>query len=288
MGASLSDYLGRVTITDGGWGTQLQLAGLAPGACPDELNASNPAAVEAVARSYVQAGSRIILTNTFSSNRVSLAKYGLEARAADLSERGAAISRRAAGRDVKVFGSIGPSGKIVMMGQAAPEELTEAFAAQAAALERGGCDALVCESFAELEEIVLAIRAACQATKLPVVASMTFDSGPDKTSTMMGNAPAEVAAAAASAGAAAIGANCGVGPEVLVKVTALLRVATALPIWMKPNAGLPVVQQGKTSFPMGPAEFTAFARQFASAGANFLGGCCGTNPEHIKALCQAV
>ncbi|KPK79581.1 MAG: hypothetical protein AMJ81_13055, partial [Phycisphaerae bacterium SM23_33] len=150
------EYRGRVTVTDGAWGTQLQAAGLPPDACPDLWNLENPQAVEAVARGYVQAGSRIILSNTFRANRFSLANWGLGERVAEIAQAGAAISRRAAGQAVKVFASIGPTGKIVMMGEVSAEDIYAAFAEQAGGLARGGADAILCETFTELEEAMLA------------------------------------------------------------------------------------------------------------------------------------
>lgn len=288
MGRTLSEYADQVTVTDGAWGTQLQATGLRPDACPDQMNLDDPQAVEAVARSYVEAGAQIILTNTFRANRLTLAQWGLADRAGEIAEAGAAISRRAARQDVKVFASIGPSGKILMMDQVPREVLHAAFCEQAAALARGGADAILCETFTELAEAVLAVRAAREGAELPVAVSMTFDSGPDGTATVMGNSPGDLAAAGAEAGAAAVGANCGAGPERYVKVTSLLREATDLPVWIKPNAGLPVLRDGRTVFPMGPREFAAQVPGLVEAGANFVGGCCGTTPEHVRAIRAAI
>ena len=288
MDGWFDELAGRVIVTDGAWGTQLQGRGLPPGSCAELWNQSNPDAVQAVAAGYVRAGSDAILTNTFRANRLAMAEAGLADRAEELAEAGAAISRRAAGDDVRVFGSMGPTGKILMMGEVTGEEVHAAFAAQAAALARGGADAIVCETFADLDEAGHAVRAAREATALPVVLCMTFDSGPDKTATMMGVSPAALAAAAEELGAAAVGANCGAGPEHYVTVAALLRAATAGPIWIKPNAGLPVLEGGKTVFPMGPDEFAGYVPALIEAGATFLGGCCGTTPEHIAAVRSAL
>lgn len=288
MNAISEQFAGAVTVSDGAWGTQLQAAGLPGGACPDGWNVTNPAAVEAVAQAYVEAGSQVILTNTFRSNRFALAHWDQADQAAALAEAGAAISRRAAGEGVKVFGSIGPTGKVFMMGEVPEENLLSAFSEQAAALARGGADAILLETFTELAEAMLAVRAARESAELPVVVSMTFDSGPDKTNTVMGVSPADLATAAAEAGADAVGANCGTGPENYVAVAALLRAATDMPVWIKPNAGLPVVRGGETVYPMGPAEFAGFAPKLAEAGASFIGGCCGTTPAHVRALRAAV
>lgn len=288
MTMDLKSFAVAVRVTDGAWGTEFQNQGLAPGTPPELWNAEKPDAVEAVARGYVEAGSDVILTNTFGANRFILSAYGAADRAAELAEAGAAISRRAAGGDVKVFASIGPTGKIVMMGDVPAEELTAAFAEAAAAVSRGGADAVVLETFNELDEAALALRAVRSACDLPVVVSMTFASGPDGTATMMGNQPADLAALAADQGAAAVGANCGCGPDNYIKVAAMLREATDLPIWIKPNAGLPQIVEGQTVFPMGPEEFASRVGRIIEAGANLVGGCCGTTPDHIRAVAAAV
>ena len=280
-------FITRTNITDGAWGTQLAAQGLPAGRCPDAWNLENPQAVAAVAKAYVDAGSDIILTNTFQSCRYALERAGLAGKGGTTAEVGAIISRKAAGDAVAVFGSIGPSGKIVMTEEVPSEELYQDFLVQAHGLARGGVDAIVCESFSELAEIALAARAALT-TGLRVVMSMTFDSGPDRTVTMMGVKPEQLAELAVELGASAVGANCGAGPESFVRVAAHLSAAGPLPVWVKPNAGLPEVREGKTYFPMDPAAFAAFAPALRGAGAIFLGGCCGTTPAHIKALAAAV
>ena len=290
MPLDVKEFSRRVRVLDGAWGTEFQKRGLPAGVCPEFWNSQNAAAVQAVARSYVEAGSEVILTNTFGGNRFVLAAHGAGERAAELCEAGAAISRRAAaGSGVKVFGSIGPTGKIVMMDEVAPAELKAAFAEAALAIERGGADAIVLETFNELAEAEIALKAVRQSCDLPVVVSMTFGSGPDKTATIMGDTPQDLVRMAEANGASAVGANCGVGPDNYVKVAALLREATALPVWIKANAGLPKVDAGgNTTFPMGPAQFASCVPNLIEAGANFIGGCCGTTPEHIRAIRAAV
>jgi methionine synthase I (cobalamin-dependent) len=287
MAKDWQHFTKRINITDAAYGTELAAQGLPAGRCPDAWNLENPQAVAAVAKSFVEAGSDIIQTNTFQSNRFVLDRAGLAGKGGTVAEVGAIISRKAAGDAVAVFGSIGPSGKIVMTGEVAPEELYQDFLVQARGLARGGVDAIVCESFSELDEIALAARAAL-AAGLRVVMSMTFDSGPDRTVTMMGVRPAQLAALAVELGASAVGANCGAGPESFVRVAALLKAACPLPVWVKPNAGLPEVRGGKTIFPMDGEAFAAYAPALLSAGAIFLGGCCGTTPAHIRALARAV
>jgi len=290
MALDLRSFAAGVRVTDGVYGTELQAGGpLEPGGCAELLNTENPAAVEAVARSYVEAGSDVIMTNTLMAHRFALAPYGAASRAAELAEAAARISRKAAdGTDAKVFGSFGPSGKIVMMGEVSEGELAAAFAETAVALARGGAEAIVLETFNELAEAEIALKAVRAACDLPIVVSMAFAYGAERSATMMGSSPADLAAMAEANGAAAVGANCGVGPAGYLRVAKMLRAATGLPVWIKPNAGLPVVKDGKTTFPMGPGEFASFVPQLIAAGANFIGGCCGTRPEHIRAIRKAV
>ncbi len=253
------------------------------------MNVESPQIVEAVAKSYVKAGSDIIMTNTLGAHRFMLSSYGMANRASELAEAGAAISRKAAeGTDVKVFGSFGPSGQIVMMGEVDRDELSAAFSETAQALVKGGADAIVLETFSDIEEAQIALEAVKTACNLPIVVSLVFAYGPEKTMTMMGNSPAQLAAMAEKFGADAVGANCGIGPESYVQVTKMLREATELPIWVKPNAGLPEIRNGQTIFPMGPEKFALFAGRLIDAGANFIGGCCGCGPEHIRAIRKVV
>jgi len=288
MTLDVRSFVATVRLTDGAWGTQLQSHGLSAGTRPQVWNLENASDVEAVAASYVEAGSDVILSNTFGANRFVLASHGAEDRVAELAEAGAALSRKAAGGKVKVFASIGPTGKIVMMGDTPEEELAEAFSESASAVARGGADAIVLETFNELAELKIALSAARAACELPVVASMTFASGPEGGNTMMGDSPSDLVSVARTCGAAAVGANCGTGPDNYVKVAERFRGETDLPIWIKPNAGLPVVSDGRTVYPMGPEEFASFVPKLIAAGANLIGGCCGTTPAHVRAAREAL
>jgi len=294
MPFTLRDYAAAPRVTDGAWGTQLVRRGLTPGLAPESWNLQQPDLVLAVAESYIQAGSDVILSNTFGANRFALRGHRLEEQATKLAESGALISRRAAdaarsaGRDVKVFASLGPTGVIVMMEEVRRETLSAAFAEAAEALEFGGADAIVLETFNELDELKIALEACKRATSLPVVACLTFSSGADKSLTMMGNSPEDLAKAARTLGADAVGANCGVGPDHYVPVARRLRAACDLPVWIKANAGLPEVVRGMTTFPMGPKEFADHGRELLKAGANFIGCCCGTTPAFIEALREIV
>ncbi len=270
-------------ITDGAWGTQLQARGLDAGACPDAWNLDRPADVEAVARAYVEAGSDVILTNTFGANRLVLEGYGLAEQVAAINRAGAALSRRAADGRARVFASLGPTGKLVAAGEVTADDLHAVFDEQARALAEAGVDALLLETFADLDELRAAIAAA-KATGLPVVASLVFDSGPAKDRTMTGATPEQAAQAAAEARADAVGANCGRGIEGYIPVCQRLRAATTLPLWMKPNAGVPESVGGKTVYRTSPADFAVRVPDLVRAGALFIGGCCGTSPDFIRAI----
>jgi 5-methyltetrahydrofolate--homocysteine methyltransferase len=271
-------------VTDGAWGTELQARGLATGECPDVWNLSQARLVEEVARAYVEAGSRIILTNTFRSNRIALEAAGLSGRVAEINRAGVEISRRAAHGRARVFASIGPSGKMLISGDVTAAELRSVFAEQARALAAAGADALVVETMSDLEEARQAVAAARECG-LPVVASMVFDSGKNKDRTMMGVTPERAAAELTEAGADVIGANCGNGIAGLVEICRRLDAATERPVWIKANAGMPELVDGRPHYAMTPEEFAGHLPALLAAGADFVGGCCGAGPEFIRALC---
>lgn len=274
---------GGPVLTDGAWGTQLQQRGLPVGACPDAWNLENADAVEAVARSYVEAGSRVILTNTFGASRLQLQRHNLADRTVEINRAGAAISRRAAAGRALVFASVGPSGKMLMMEECTREELHASFLEQAHALREGGADAIVVETMTDLDEAAIAVAAA-KASGLPVVGCMVYDSGPDKCRTMMGTTPEEAAAGLVAAGADVVGANCGQGIEGFLPICQRLRAAVACPIWIKANAGLPEMREGKAIYAVTPEHFAAQVPALIAAGASFIGGCCGTAPAFIAAV----
>ncbi len=274
---------GGPVVTDGAWGTQLQGRGLAVGACPDAWNLDQPERVEEVARAYVEAGSQVVLTNTFGANRFVLARHKLDDRVAEVNRAGVEISRRAAGGRAKVFASIGPSGVMLLTGEVSEDELKAAFAVQAEAMAEAGADAIVVETMADPAEAKLAVAAA-RGTGLPVVACMTFDSGPDKDRTMMGTTPEQAAEELTAAGADCVGSNCGQGIAGFVEICRRLHAATDGPVWIKPNAGLPEVVDGRTVYRQTAEEFADYVPELVEAGAGFIGGCCGTTPEFVSAI----
>jgi methionine synthase I (cobalamin-dependent) len=270
-------------ITDGAWGTELQARGLSLGEFPDAWNLTHPERVAEVARAYVEAGSQIILTNTFGANRIRLGDHAAAGNVSDINRRGVEISRAAAAGRARVFASIGPTGKLLMNGDVTADALRDAFAEQAAALAEAGADALVVETMSDLDEAVLAVEAARQ-TGLPVVACMVFDSGKDKDRTMMGTTPEQAAKTLTQAGAEVVGANCGQGIAGFVAIARRLRAATDRPLWLKPNAGLPIMVDGRAQYSTAPEEFAGYVPQLVELGAAFVGGCCGTRPDFITAI----
>jgi methionine synthase I (cobalamin-dependent) len=275
---------GGPLITDGAWGTELQARGLPAGTIPDTWNLTHPELVEAVARAYAEAGSQVILTNTFRANAVAIPGTS-EADLDAINRAGVAISRRAAGQAL-VFASIGPTGKLLFSGEISGERVSAAFAAQAHSLAAAGADALLVETMSEIDEARLAVAAA-KSTGLPVLASFAFDSGKNKDRTMTGATPETVASAMVEAGADAVGANCGVGVEQVVAVCRRLRAACDLPVWIKPNAGLPKVEGTAVHYATSAEFFASHYAALIEAGAAFLGGCCGSTPDFIRALVRA-
>ncbi|MDX2152571.1 MAG: homocysteine S-methyltransferase family protein [Bryobacteraceae bacterium] len=261
-------------LADGAWGTELQKLGLPPGENPDIWNLQHPERVAAVAKSYADAGSRVILTNTFRANRIAMPNADIQR----LNQEGLRISREAAGDRALVFASIGPSGKLLGMGDVDEDELLEAFREQAWAL--CDADALLIETMSDMAEARIALRAAKEAGAM-VIVSFAFDTGRAKDRTMTGATPEMVAAEFQDADA--IGANCGMGIESAVEICGRLRAATELPLWIKPNAGLPVMVNGEVRYTQSPQAFASGVPRLLQAGATFVGGCCGTSPEFIRA-----
>jgi 5-methyltetrahydrofolate--homocysteine methyltransferase len=278
---------GSPVVTDGAWGTEFLARGLMPGQCPDRWNLAFPGRVLEVARAYVEAGSRVILTNTFRSNRIALAAEGIAGQVAELNRRGVEISREAAGGKALVFASMGTTGKMLVSGEVTEPEIEEAYTEQARILADAGADAIIFETMSDLRETAIGIAAA-RPTGVPVIASMVFDSGRNKDRTMMGSTPEQAALALTEAGADAIGANCGCGVAGYVGVCRRLAASTGRPVWIKANAGLPELVNGRPTYRMTADEFAGYVPELVAAGARFIGGCCGTNPDFIRAIRRAL
>jgi 5-methyltetrahydrofolate--homocysteine methyltransferase len=277
---------GKILVSDGGWGTLLQQMGLKAGDCPELWNDTHRESVLKVAQAYVNAGADMIETNSFGGSRIKLAGSGLESRTVELNRKAAEISRQAAGTYIHVLGSIGPTGKIVMMGDIDPQELYDVFAQQAIALVEGGADTLIIETISELEEATTAIKAARENTNAEIICTMTFSKTVDgEYRTMMGVSPHEMVPALIDAGAHIIGANCGNGIEDMVGLVEVIRsVNRDIPVLIHANAGLPVFEDGKTVYRETPEQMAGFVEKLINAGANIIGGCCGTTPDHIARI----
>lgn len=280
----------KALVADGGWGTLLIVAGMQPGECPEVWNVSHPEVVRGIGEQYIAAGSDLISTNSFGGSRCKLAQYGLGERTHELNEAAAALSRQAAGPDKHVIASIGPTGKFLITGEISEEDVYEAFKEQAQALERGGADACIIETFAAIDEAAVAVRAAKQNTSLEIICSFTYANVVDGTPrTMMGATPADMAHAMIEAGADILGANCSFGSdEMLEVVKALHAAAPGTPILVNPNAGQPIQSDAGIVYPETPEYMAGFTARFFEAGASIIGGCCGTNPSHIRAIRAAV
>jgi 5-methyltetrahydrofolate--homocysteine methyltransferase len=275
--------LSKILVSDGAWGTELFKMGLTQGNSPEEWNLSCPEKVRKIAENYLTAGSDIILTNTFGASRFQLERHGLAGKTKEINKTGASLTREACGGKAITAGTIGPCGKLFIMGEVSQENLFEAFAEQAEALKEGGAEWIVIETMTDIGEMEIAVQAACL-TDLPVVASMTYEKTPSGYHTVMGHTPEDAVTAASNAGASIIGANCGSGIDEYVELTKVLRKLTELPVWIKANAGLPELADGKPQYKMTPLSYASYIRQLLEAGVNITGGCCGTSPDYIKEI----
>jgi 5-methyltetrahydrofolate--homocysteine methyltransferase len=281
---------GEILVSDGAWGTFLHAKGLNPSECPELWNINHPEEVKDIPSSYLNAGADMVETNSFGANSFKLSHYGLSDKASQLNEAAAAISRQAAGKEGIVMGSVGPTGKILMMGDVAPEEIYEAYKEQVIALEKGGVDAIIIETMSDLDEAKLAIQAAKENTSCEVICTMTFERTVDgEYRTMMGVSPTEMVHELVPEGVDVIGANCGNGIEDMVNIVKEIRLADSeIPILVHANAGMPIYQDGKTVFPETPEQTAGFVKEIVAAGVNIIGGCCGTTPEHIRQIAKVV
>jgi len=275
----------KVLVSDGAWGTMLHAKGLGPGDCPEEWNVSHAEDVQSVASAYAQVGSDLILTNTFGGSRIKLAKMGLGDQVAELNEAGARNSLIAA-PDAVIAGSVGPSGEFIEpLSEITAEEMESVFSEQIAAILKAGVKVICVETMTAVEEAACAIRAAKKLDpSTDVICTMTFDETPKGFRTMMGVSPEQAAVKLSEAGADVVGSNCGNGIKAMVEVTREFRRHTDKPILIHANAGIPELIDGKTVFRESPTDMAAQIGALTEAGANIVGGCCGTTPEHIAAM----
>jgi len=286
--SKLDAFTDKLSILDGGWGTQFYKLGMEPGTCCERWNLEAPDKVVKVARDYVEAGSDIILTNSFQGNSIALARHGLDDKVIEINCTAVKLSRRAAEGRAKVFASIGPSSKMLMMGEISEDDLLRAFGEQARGLAAGKPDGIVLETFGDIDEWKLAARAVRDHCDLPLVGCLTFDSGPDNLRTMMGTPVQAAISAAEELGLDGVGANCGVGIDAYQEIARLFCEGTKLPVWIKPNAGRPEQQGSQVIYRQTAAEFGQCAKSLVELGISSIGGCCGTTPDHIRELKKAL
>jgi len=272
----------RLLVMDGAMGTMLQQRGMMPGQCPELFGVEHPDVLTEIHRQYMEAGADIIETNTFGGSCFKLAEYGLENRMEEINSEAVRLARQAVKGRSLVAGCVGPTGKLLMpMGNVNFDDLYNAFRGQVTALERAGADLISIETMSDIGEMRAALIAARQCTRLPVIAHLTFESGGR---TMMGTDPITALIIMDALQPLAIGANCSGGAQELLPIIQTMAKYTRNFLSVEPNAGLPCLVEGKTVFPDTPEEMAEYALRLREAGANIIGGCCGTTPRHIQAM----
>ena len=280
---------GDLLISDGATGTFLQQHGLEPGGCPEEFNSSQPEVVREMARQYFEAGSDFVLTNSFGGSVYMQRKYGYGERVVEFNRLAAEHARSQAPEGRFVVGSVGPTGEFLEpLGPASERDMYDAFAEQVKALEEGGADGVVIETMTAVEEAGIAVRAAREHTSLVVMATMVFDKGPRGFFTMMGVTPERAVHGMQDAGAHVVGSNCGNGIDNMVEIARRMRAETDGFLLIHSNAGIPAMREGQIIYPESPEYMAERFLELAEIGVNIIGGCCGTGPEHIRALAAAV
>lgn len=276
-----------ILIADGATGTMLQRAGLPAGSAPERWNLENPAAVQALHKQYIAAGAHLILTNTFGGSRLRIEKWGEGQRTHEINLTAARLARQAADGRAYVLGDIGPTGQLLEpMGALTRDEAVAVFSEQAAALIEGGVDGILIETMADLNEAIAAVEGARQVTDRPILVTMSFDT---HGRTMMGVEPAAAARQLWQLKVDVVGANC--GRTLTETLEAIQRMRQALPeaiLMAKPNAGLPHTAGGELVYDVTPQIMADYACRFAALGVKIFGGCCGSTPEHIRAVATAL
>ena len=276
----------KILVSDGAWGTLLQAAGLEVGECAESWNLTRPEAVRAIAAAYLEAGADMVLTNSFGGSGPALKKYGLQDRIVEINRAAAELSIAVAGKAL-VAASVGPTGE--PLGAISEAGLEEVFRVQIAALLEGGVRALCVETMSAVEEAACAVRAAKALDPgVDVIATMSFNSTSSGYRTMMGVDPPTAVSVLSAAGADILGSNCGQGIEKMVGLAAEFSSLTDKPILIHANAGLPELVAGETVYRQTPELMARFVPDLVRSGAVIVGGCCGTGPEHIRAISEQV
>jgi len=281
---------GEILVGDGAMGTMLFQRGLKPGDCPEAMNLTHPEVLEEIALLYVEAGAHIVQTNTFGGSPMKLSQYSLQDKTEEIIKKAVEAVRKVVGDKAYVSGSCGPSAKILKpYGDAEPEELYNGFLRQMQAFIEAGVDVICIETMTDLHEATLAIKAAKSAsTQTPVMATMTFDETPRGFYTIMGTTIEKAAKGLKEAGADIIGSNCGNGIENMIKIAREFKKVTDLPILIQSNAGQPQIKGDEIFYDETPSFFAEKSKELIEIGVSIIGGCCGTTPEHIRAIRKVV
>ena len=283
----------RILVIDGAMGTMLQEKGLKSGDSPETWNITHPEVVRQIHTAYLEAGADIILTNTFGANSIKLMKFNQQHQSKEINQQGVKLAREAVDSfkekdsiEAFVAGSVGPTGEILEpCGPLKNEEVYHSYQEQIKVMASFGVDLIVLETFYNLDEINIALRAVKENSDLPVFASMTFEEG---LKTIYGITPEKAVGVLFEEGADGVGANCGSGPEVLYQILSRMRIITDALLLVEPNAGIPYLENNKVIYPASPQKMAEYAEKFAQLKVNIIGGCCGTTPEHIKAMRQKI
>jgi 5-methyltetrahydrofolate--homocysteine methyltransferase len=277
---------GQVLVADGAMGSLLWDYGLAPGQPPESFNLTHPEILEEIARRYLDAGADIIQTNTFGGSPARLSLFGLDKKIEEINRNAVLSASKATEGRAHVAASCGPSGKILKpYGNADPEEIYSGFVRQITVLVDSGVDAICVETMTDLTEASLAVKAAREvSSSIPLMAAMTFDPTPKGFFTVMGTSIEEAAKKLEEAGADIVGSNCGNGIENMIEIAKEFKKHSRLPIIIQSNAGIPEMRNDKAVYPETPEFMANKAKELVSAGVSIIGGCCGTTPEHTKAI----
>ena len=278
----------RIVLGDGAMGTMLQKHGLEFGECPERFNLEKPEVVRMIHKAYADAGADFVETNTFGANRIGLKRYGLADEIGEIVKKAVASAREAVGDSLLVAGSVGPTGALLQpYGETPADEVREAFREAAEHLEREGIDFFLVETMTDLNEALLAVEALKAVSERPVVATMSFQKSPKGMRSVMGNVPADCAAALRDAGAAVVGTNCCNGIEEAVWILEEMG-EVGIPIIAQPNAGIPAIEDGRPVYRQTPEHMAAEVPRLLESGVRIVGGCCGTTPDHIRAIADGV
>ena len=277
---------GRILLSDGAMGSLLMQKGLKQGECPENLSLTHPEILEEIARLYLDAGSDLMQSNTFGASPMKLSGYGLADKTEEINRAAVSIAKKVVGDKAYIYGSCGPSGKILQpFGDGDPDELQAGFERQIKAMVSADVDAIFIETMTDLNEAIIAVKAAkAVAAEIPVTACMTFQDTPKGFISIMGNSLTDAATQLEAAGADIIGSNCGNGIDKMIQIAVELKKISSLPLIIQSNAGLPINKGGRLFYPETPEYFAQKVPDLIDAGVSIIGGCCGTTPDTIRAM----